>query len=250
MIPYSIAASTRVEKLQYKEIVTPKWRVNEGFAIPPPESVLAEIEESQTIDLENITEEEFITRHSKCEELERQRIMSYYVGLKNKNVRKGTPRVRFESGKSESQDQSSQDSCSSKVKSKAKNDYLYERKRNSSISKSLSREDTLNDDFNELVVSPYDQRLFPLSDDVFDVMLQEINDEALQEEQLANSHHDASKSYDADLNDSTDEETHISNSIVSSPANTEMDIGDDYGHRVASRIDLCEDDPEWKPTKI
>ena len=26
MIPYSIACSTRLEKLEYKEIVTPKWR--------------------------------------------------------------------------------------------------------------------------------------------------------------------------------------------------------------------------------
>ncbi|VEN51595.1 unnamed protein product [Callosobruchus maculatus] len=29
VIPYSVAASTRVEKLQYKEILTPKWRIAE-----------------------------------------------------------------------------------------------------------------------------------------------------------------------------------------------------------------------------
>ena len=29
VIPYSMASSTRVEKLQYKEIPTPSWRVNE-----------------------------------------------------------------------------------------------------------------------------------------------------------------------------------------------------------------------------
>lgn len=27
VIPYSMAASTRVEKLEYKEIPTPKWRI-------------------------------------------------------------------------------------------------------------------------------------------------------------------------------------------------------------------------------
>lgn len=40
VIPYSMAATTRVERLQYKEILTPKWRtvddVNfEPFALPP-----------------------------------------------------------------------------------------------------------------------------------------------------------------------------------------------------------------------
>lgn len=29
VIPYSMASTTRVEKLQYKEILTPSWRVNE-----------------------------------------------------------------------------------------------------------------------------------------------------------------------------------------------------------------------------
>ena len=29
VIPYSMASSTRVEKLQYKEIPTPSWRVND-----------------------------------------------------------------------------------------------------------------------------------------------------------------------------------------------------------------------------
>ena len=29
VIPYSMASSTRVEKLQYKEIPTPSWRIND-----------------------------------------------------------------------------------------------------------------------------------------------------------------------------------------------------------------------------
>lgn len=254
VIPYSIAASTRVEKLQYKEILTPKWRVNEDFSIPPPEFIRREIVESISNDLENITDEEFIERHSKCEESERQRIMSYYVGLtktKSKNVRKGTSRVRFESNRSESADQSSQDSCSSKVKSKAKNDYLYERKRHSSFSKSLSRDDTMSEDIHEMVVSPYEPRHFPLNDEIYQDMMQEISDEALKEEMLANFQHETSKNC-TDVNDSTDEDTHV-NSIVSSPSNTELENSEDYvSGKVNSQrgLDTCEDDPEWKPTKI
>ena len=42
VIPYSIASTTRVEKLQYKEIITPKWRVTEG---------IEELNENMEIDL-------------------------------------------------------------------------------------------------------------------------------------------------------------------------------------------------------
>ena len=33
VIPYSIACSTRLEKLEYKEIVTPKWRQVDGSSV-------------------------------------------------------------------------------------------------------------------------------------------------------------------------------------------------------------------------
>lgn len=52
VIPYSMASSTRVEKLQYKEIPTPSWRVNEvgdnaaGATVTATVAVAAKVEAS------------------------------------------------------------------------------------------------------------------------------------------------------------------------------------------------------------
>lgn len=64
VIPFSIAATTRVEILEYKEIMTPSWRVWEnGTCQAEP------IEE----DVEDTSDEAYILRHSKgeCEEKKR-----------------------------------------------------------------------------------------------------------------------------------------------------------------------------------
>lgn len=201
VIPYSIAAATRVERLQYKEIITPKWRVNTKFSIPPPpqdgvcksngedkdavDSVLpivdtvddghsvshqadSKVEANSVTENGNQLEEEedisdfaFELRHSKCEEEERARILSYIVGLSanTKNARNRASaggqaqRVRFDSksaGKGASGtttpdiDQSSQDSFGSgkingkQVRSKnsvSLSEQEPSRKRNSSMSK-------------------------------------------------------------------------------------------------------------------
>ncbi|XP_067835146.1 KAT8 regulatory NSL complex subunit 1-like isoform X3 [Heptranchias perlo] len=67
VIPMSMAAAARVEKLQYKEILTPSWRI-------------AEVEQSKlqnckAVDqvYEEMSDEAFLSRHSKCEEMERSR---------------------------------------------------------------------------------------------------------------------------------------------------------------------------------
>src|SRR5699024_5469138 len=97
VIPYSIAAANRIEKLQYKEIITPKWRVNEEFAIPPPpdsstkltqingkeeESVGSSnsnnIADSNSLE-EDLSDSAFEARHSKYEKIERQRIFAFYL---------------------------------------------------------------------------------------------------------------------------------------------------------------------------
>lgn len=68
VIPYSIAASTRVERIQYKEIPTPGWRNIE-------EDLLDE-----EVELEReLTDEEVISeRHARCEVLERKRFCDYF----------------------------------------------------------------------------------------------------------------------------------------------------------------------------
>lgn len=55
VIPYSMASSTRVEKLQYKEIPTPSWRVNEvgddAAAVVVATTVAAKVEASFDFDM-------------------------------------------------------------------------------------------------------------------------------------------------------------------------------------------------------
>uniref|UniRef100_A0A8C6XW04 KAT8 regulatory NSL complex subunit 1 n=1 Tax=Naja naja TaxID=35670 RepID=A0A8C6XW04_NAJNA len=66
VIPMSVAATTRVEKLQYKEILTPSWRVVDvGDVKMNPD------EDSEEI--EDMSDAAFATLHAKCEEMERAR---------------------------------------------------------------------------------------------------------------------------------------------------------------------------------
>lgn len=87
VIPYSIAAN-RIEKPQYKDIITPKWRIYEEFSIPPPETVKQQIingssEANMNGNTNGLYEDEsnsaFEARHSICEQVERKRILSYIL---------------------------------------------------------------------------------------------------------------------------------------------------------------------------
>jgi len=64
VIPFSIAATTRVEVLEYKEIITPSWRVWENGTCQA-ETVEDEIEDT--------SDEAYILRHSKGESEEKKR---------------------------------------------------------------------------------------------------------------------------------------------------------------------------------
>ncbi|KAM4688631.1 KAT8 regulatory NSL complex subunit 1 isoform 1-T1 [Discoglossus pictus] len=65
VIPMSMAAASRVEKLQYKEILTPSWRVLDT----------AEREALQGTDpeLEDLSDEAYLNRHNAYEDMERSR---------------------------------------------------------------------------------------------------------------------------------------------------------------------------------
>ncbi|XP_025910255.1 KAT8 regulatory NSL complex subunit 1 isoform X1 [Nothoprocta perdicaria] len=66
VIPMSVAATTRVEKLQYKEILTPSWREVDISALKANPD-----EDSEEV--EDLSDAAFAARHSKCEEMERAR---------------------------------------------------------------------------------------------------------------------------------------------------------------------------------
>ena len=82
MIPYSIAATTRVEKLQYKEIITPKWRIIESFEnnLKDIGNGNKRIESHECIEEEDISDSAFELRHEKCEIEEKKRILSFLKG--------------------------------------------------------------------------------------------------------------------------------------------------------------------------
>jgi len=68
VIPYSIASSTRVERIQYKEIPTPGWRAANDLL------------NNDEIDLQDeLTDDEtFRERHSRCEVTEQKRFTDYF----------------------------------------------------------------------------------------------------------------------------------------------------------------------------
>uniref|UniRef100_A0A2R5LLB4 Putative kat8 regulatory nsl complex subunit 1 n=1 Tax=Ornithodoros turicata TaxID=34597 RepID=A0A2R5LLB4_9ACAR len=78
VIPYSLASATRVERLPYKEILTPKWRelteeeLNGTLQVDPLES---------KEEVEDLSDEAFTVRHNVCEEEERHR----FAGLLSKS---------------------------------------------------------------------------------------------------------------------------------------------------------------------
>lgn len=66
VIPMSVAATTRVEKLQYKEILTPSWREVDLQSLKGSAD-----EENEEI--EDLSDAAFAALHAKCEEMERAR---------------------------------------------------------------------------------------------------------------------------------------------------------------------------------
>lgn len=71
VIPFSVAATTRVEILEYKEIMTPSWRVWEnGNCLNDINNVTSEPPEE---DVEDTSDEAYIQRHTKGEHEEKKR---------------------------------------------------------------------------------------------------------------------------------------------------------------------------------
>ncbi|KAG0713498.1 KAT8 regulatory NSL complex subunit 1 [Chionoecetes opilio] len=75
VIPHSMAASTRVEKLEYKEIQTPKWRILPHLPNNVHHSSKCASHEDEMD--EDVSEEAVIARHGRSEELERKKFLQY-----------------------------------------------------------------------------------------------------------------------------------------------------------------------------
>lgn len=70
VIPYSIAAASRVEMVKYKEIVTPKWRIVEELDVDPNEFALT-VPEPEVV--EDLDDGKRTANHEACEMEERKR---------------------------------------------------------------------------------------------------------------------------------------------------------------------------------
>ncbi|XP_072711036.1 KAT8 regulatory NSL complex subunit 1-like isoform X3 [Ciconia boyciana] len=76
VIPVSMAATTRVEKPQYKEIVVPSWRIVELKELEPCSQADSELEDT--------SDEVYLSHHSKYEDLERARWDSWAAAPSHK----------------------------------------------------------------------------------------------------------------------------------------------------------------------
>lgn len=196
VIPYSVAASTRVEKLQYKEILTPKWRIAETEPIYKLETknngtVTDLVEDS---DVEDLTEEEVVARHDRCEQEEKKRFLSYLklpAGYGRQRSHK-----RHDSVAENSRANTPDPPASPHPEGGAKSSdgmpalasppptpgavleealpSIQAMLRRRTVSQSRAKEDPVPVDFVEQ--PPYEARLFPLSAPEYERMVQEMPD--------------------------------------------------------------------------
>uniref|UniRef100_T1HVK4 PEHE domain-containing protein n=1 Tax=Rhodnius prolixus TaxID=13249 RepID=T1HVK4_RHOPR len=75
VIPYSMASATRLEKLHYKEILTPKWRFVKEM--DHKNGIVRRSSQELLEGEEDMNEETFIERHNQAEEEERKKFLSY-----------------------------------------------------------------------------------------------------------------------------------------------------------------------------
>jgi len=226
IVIHSMAASTRVELLQYKEILTPKWRVIEDVEAAPlaSDSVAAspaateKTTEQVEQDTEDVSEEACIGRHDRSEVEERKKFMSY---LKQPpGASRGRRRVDHVDSRAESSGANTPDPMSPIDGSKCGSDRLdagdpcadetdlmtdagsqftvsavKERRRTASLTKKADNVFRFYDDNSAMswemdeirTVAPYENRQFPLADSAYDEMLVEMPADDPEEESNASS---------------------------------------------------------------
>ncbi|KAJ8921484.1 hypothetical protein NQ315_003102 [Exocentrus adspersus] len=200
VIPYSVAASTRVEKLQYKEILTPKWRIAELDLDKPNSKDSNGKDSSQDSDVEDLTDDSVIARHERSEYEEKKRFLSYLklpIGYGRSRSHKRTD-SRAESSGANTPDPMSphtveQDIANSPVVSPPATplsvlqpdepipslpSVAAMRRRTISQSRFAKdkepKEETTVNVPEEPEVAPYEKRTFPITDEVYEKMLKHM----------------------------------------------------------------------------
>ncbi|XP_075547713.1 non-specific lethal 1 [Dermacentor variabilis] len=155
VIPYSIASATRVERLPYKEILTPKWR---ALTEEELSGALQDCGDDLKDEVEDMTDEAFEARHQVCEEEEKQR----FAGLLSKAVLSGSQaKVQPASGGPQAPPHHGSNATPCHRQ-------LYD-----SIECSMSPPPTGLSCWAPCEVDPYEPRTFPLADEEYEGMVAE-----------------------------------------------------------------------------
>ncbi|XP_078033791.1 non-specific lethal 1 [Augochlora pura] len=201
VIPYSVAASTRLEKLQYKEILTPKWRLCEETSKMDIKNGVMH-RPSQDSDFEDMSDVTIALRHERSEREENKRFMTY-INMPHQSRIRHNRRAdsRADSGANTPDPMSphasdfggdmmspitSPPATPSQVQD-SEHQHNSDTHRSSAFQNALRRrvtptlrlgkEDTSTsviEDENEIL--PYEPRIFPLSEEVYDKMLEVMPD--------------------------------------------------------------------------
>ncbi|XP_018341579.1 PREDICTED: uncharacterized protein LOC108748081 [Trachymyrmex septentrionalis] len=198
VIPYSVAASTRPEKLQYKEILTPKWRLCEEPAkMDVKNGVMHRPDEDS--DFEDLSDETIALRHERSEREEYKR--RTYTPNQTRIRHNRRIDSRADSGANTPDPMSPhassdfggnvtspitsppatpsqvQDTESSGLDSHRSSTLQNSLRRRTMPSLRLGKDDAtvaFTEDDNEIL--PYEPRVFPLSEEAYDKMLEVMPD--------------------------------------------------------------------------
>ena len=246
VIPYSIASATRVEKLQYKEILTPTWRVIEDFENPQTSE-----ETSEDISLNS-----YDVRHLKAEFEEKKR---WQTGPWNKQTggQRGRSRnARTESGCNtpdplspagfDTLEVTTRPSTPVSVVDDSPPASIRNRRRTSSATKSRDRHPSEDSrcptpvpDEPEPAVLPFENRQFPISDKEYEAMRKDMPNE--QQSIIPAPLPTSNKKGFESRSNSTENGNH-SRRRRSTRASSD---GEGNGSTTEDDEEMMEDDPDW-----
>ncbi|XP_012228213.1 uncharacterized protein nsl1 isoform X2 [Linepithema humile] len=225
VIPYSVAASTRPEKLQYKEILTPKWRLCEEPIKMDVKNGIMHMSGPDS-DFEDVSDETIALRHERSEREEYKRFMMY-LNMPNQTTRiRSNRRIdsRADSGANTPDPMSPhassdfggdvmspltsppatpsqmQDTEPSGLDSHRSSALQNSIRRRTMPALRLGKDDTtaaFTEDENEIL--PYEPRVFPLSEEIYDKMLEVMPDGHWQASSTSFCSNDGDKGDEGDM---------------------------------------------------
>lgn len=216
VIPYSVAASTRLEKLQYKEILTPKWRLCEDRPKTDIKNGIMH-RPSQDSDFEDMSDETIALRHERSEREENKRFMTYLNMPHQTRIRHNRRTdSRADSGANTPDPMSphasdfggdmmspitSPPATPLQVQDTEHQQHNLDSHRRRAMSVlRIGKDDvgtSYNEDENEIL--PYEPRVFPLSEEVYDKMVEVMPDGHWQASTVSLCSRDEEKDDDGEL---------------------------------------------------